>query len=104
MPMHRFIGDRETPAALNRIRARRPSLGTGKMPEALSAMARSRTIYTAAEATQKPSVDVEPVNDGGRHLWRVRVPVTGDLRGHRPGLSLERHPSDKYLAEVKTDV
>ena len=102
MPIHRFIGDRESPTPLNRIRARRPSLGTGKIPEALNAMAQSRTIYTIAE--EKPSVDVEPVNDGGRHLWKVRVPVSRELRGHRPGVSLERRPSEKYLAEVKDNV
>ncbi len=104
MPIHRFIGDREAPTALGAVRRRRPSLGTGKMPAELSEMARNRSIYTTAEGNQKPKVDVEAVNDGGRQLWRVRVPVSDQLRGARPGMTRERHPSDKYLAEVNADV
>lgn len=104
MAIHRFIGDREAPTPIASIRARRPLLGTGKLPAALSAMARTRTLYAMTDSNRKPTVDIDPVGTGGKHLWKIQVPVSGDLRGARPGMTLERHPASKFLKQVKNSV
>ena len=101
MAIHRFIGDREIPTPLASIRTRRPLLGTGKIPAELRAMARSRTLYTATDLNKKPQVDIDYVPNGGKHLWKIQVPVGDELRGARAGLTLERHPGEKFLKDVK---
>jgi hypothetical protein len=100
MALHRFIGDRDVPTPIASLRGRRPILGTGKLPEALSLMARTRTLYTVASADHGPSVSIESINEGGRHLWKVQVPVTEQFRGARPGITLERHPAIRFLDET----
>ena len=65
-------------------------------------MARTRTFYT--DSAKAPSVNIESVKGGPKNLWKIQVPVGEDLRGARPGLSLEQHAPDKYLQEVKGDV
>jgi V8-like Glu-specific endopeptidase len=104
MAEHRFIGNHEAPTPIVSVRARRPLLGTGKVPAALSAMAHVRTLYSVTGSDKKPSVEIHPVGTDGKHLWKIQVPVSGDLRGARPGLTLERHPSSKFLNEVTDSV
>jgi V8-like Glu-specific endopeptidase len=101
MASHQFIGDRHAPTLHPSVRARRAILGTGSVPEALTRMAAVQTIY--AEAEGEPVVGVESVEHGDRPLWRVDVPV-GELRGARPGRTLERHPSGKFLDELGQDI
>jgi len=99
MAIHRFVGDRDLPAPIASIRRRRPLLGTGIVPAALMAMQSTRTLYTVTESQNKPIVDIDHIGDG-KHLWKIRVPVTEQLRGARPGLTLERHPAVKFLKDV----
>jgi V8-like Glu-specific endopeptidase len=104
MATHSFIGDRETPALLASVRSRRAVLGTGKMPEELRSMAQSRALYVQTKSKEKPHVGIESVDSKGRHLWQIKVPVDQDLKGSRPGLTVERHPSAKYLEEIDKKV
>jgi V8-like Glu-specific endopeptidase len=100
MALHRFIGDHDVPTSIASLRGRRPILGTGKLPEALSVMARTRTLYTVASPDHRPSVSIDSVNDGGRHLWKIQVPVSEPFRAARPGMTLERHPATRFLNEA----
>jgi len=100
MAIHRFIGDRNAPTPLARVRARRPVLGTGEMPENLRAMMGTRALYLQADSNQQPPVGVESVGGAAQHVWRISVPVNDELRGARPGGTMERHPPTKFLAEV----
>jgi len=104
MAIHRFIGDREPPTPIASVRRLRPLLGTGKIPEALSSMARMRTLYASAPSNNPPAVEVEPIADESKHLWRIRVPVDDEFRGARPGLTMRRHPAAKYLSEISDSV
>ncbi|MGI8959091.1 MAG: trypsin-like serine peptidase [Bryobacteraceae bacterium] len=104
MSKHRFIGDRKTPALLSSVRRRRAVLGTGKMPEELRAMAESKALYVHTKSKEKPKVGIESVNSESGHLWRIQVPVDQDFNGARPGLTVERHPSEKYLDEIDEKV
>jgi V8-like Glu-specific endopeptidase len=67
-------------------------------------MAHVRTLYSVTGSDKKPSVEIQSVGTDGKYLWKVQVPVSEDLRGARPGLSLERHPSSKFLNEVTDSV
>ena len=100
MPSHRFIGDRSAPTPLASIRKSRMTPGTGTIPASLRAMAGMRVLYSETDTNKKPNVHVDSVKHTGRHLWRIEVPVSDELRGARPGLTMERHPSTKYLDEV----
>lgn len=100
MAAHRFIGDRHAPIALTSVRARRAILGTGDMPEALRALASVRVVYSSMDSSEKPALNVERVEGSGQPLWKVKVPVGDRLRGARPGLTLDRHPSANFLKEV----
>ncbi len=104
MASHRFIGDRSAPTPLASIHRRRMALGTGNIPTALRAMARTRILYSETETKEKPRVRVDSVEHTGRHMWRIEVPVNDELRGARPGLTLERHPATKFLGEVNEPV
>ena len=101
MASHQFIGDHGAPAPLSAIRKRRALLGTGAMPEALRTLAAARILYSETDSKEKPQVQVTSVEGGGQPLWRIAVPVSDRLRGARPGQSLERHPSKKFLEEIK---
>jgi V8-like Glu-specific endopeptidase len=67
-------------------------------------MARVRTLYSETETKKPPTVRVELVEHAGRNLWQVDVPVHNETKGARPGLTLERHPPAKFLAEVGENV
>jgi V8-like Glu-specific endopeptidase len=97
---HRFIGDREAPTPLAALRRQRAVLGSGSIPAALRAMAHSRALYLETDSNKKPQVKIEPVGGRGQHLWKMDVPVDETLRGARAGLTLERHPADKFLEET----
>jgi len=103
MLSHRFIGDKSTPTPLATVHSRRPILGTGKIPPELREMVGKQYIYFETDSKKKPEVKVEPVEQGGRHMWKIEAPVTDDLRGARPGLTQERHPAGKYLEEIDKD-
>jgi V8-like Glu-specific endopeptidase len=100
MAMHRFIGDRHAPTALTSVARRRPILGTGKIPTELRAMSSTRALYLQTESNTKPQVDIKSVGSRGQHLWKIEVPVEEQLKGARPGLTMERHPPANFLAEV----
>jgi V8-like Glu-specific endopeptidase len=100
MAEHRFIGDHSAPTPLARVRAKRPALGTGQIPEALRAMARTQSLYLKTETHERPEVKIVSIGSRGQHEWRIDVPVHEQLSGRRLGLIAERHPSEKFLAEV----
>ena len=104
MDTFKFIGDREAPTPLAKVRSRRSELGTGKMPDALSRLAQTRSLYLDGQASKKPIVAVDSLEQEGQKLWRVTVPVDDIFRGHRPGLTAERHPAAKFLDETQPDV
>jgi V8-like Glu-specific endopeptidase len=104
MATHRFIGDREAPTPLASVRARRAVLGTGKIPPALQVMAQSRSLYLATDSNKKPEVTIDSVGSRKQHVWRIQVPVSEQLKGARPGLTLERHPAAKFLREASKAV
>lgn len=104
MAIHRFIGDSHAPTPLASVRARRAVLGTGKIPAVLRAMARVRSFYVETESNKKPQVDIDSVGSRGQHLWKIGVPVSEQFKGARPGLTLERHPSARFLEEVNEAV
>jgi hypothetical protein len=91
----------EAPTPLASVRARRAVLGTGKIPAELLAMKRTRALYLETDSNKKPQVQIDSVESRGQHLWKVAVPVGEQLKGARPGLTLERHPSAKFLEEAK---
>lgn len=100
MASHRFIGDSTPPSPLSSVMRRRPVQGTGKIPSALRAMMGKQVLYAETDSKKKPEVKVESVEQSGRHMWKIEAPVGDDLRGARPGLTLERHPADKYVREA----
>jgi V8-like Glu-specific endopeptidase len=102
MNAHKFIGDREAPTPIEKVRAGRPILGTGKMPEALIRMAQARTLYSEVNPDNGSGVKVTALQNEGQQLWKIDVPV-GDLNGCRPGLSAQRHPASKILAEIPAE-
>jgi V8-like Glu-specific endopeptidase len=104
MAKHRFIGDRQAPTPLASVRTRRAILGSGKIPKELSAMARTRALYLETDSKKRPEVNIESVESRDKYVWKVEVPVNDHLRGARPGLTLERHPAEKFLKEVNDDV
>ena len=104
MATHRFIGDRSTPTALAAVRKIRPALGSCEVPELIRSAARTRVLYTTGDAKEKPHVRIDSVEDGGRRIWRVEVPVDAEFKGARPGLTAEQHPATKFLAEVDEHV
>ncbi|HEY6082031.1 MAG TPA: trypsin-like serine protease [Chitinophagaceae bacterium] len=104
MATHQFIGDHGAPTPLSSVRTRRSTLGTGKIPAELSRMFHTRTLYTDTGSNKKPAVEIESLEKEGQRLWKVSVPVGEKMTGARPGLSLERHPSAKFLKEIKKDV
>jgi hypothetical protein len=97
MAIHRFIGDRHAPTTLASVRTRRAVLGSGEIPEVLRTMAAMRILYSEADSNKKPHVLIDSVDSPGHHLWKISVPVGEQLRGVRAGLTLERHPSTKFL-------
>jgi V8-like Glu-specific endopeptidase len=99
MNPHTFIGDREAPTPLANVRARRAILGTGKMPAALQQLAQTRTLYSSLD--KKPAVEIHSLEKEGQKLWKVDVPIGEQFSGHRPGLTVERHPAEKYVKELK---
>ena len=103
-PEHRFIGDSHAPAPLVSVQRRRPVLGSGKIPAEIQAMMRSRSLYLETESSKKPQIDIDAVESQGQKLWKVQVPVSERLKGARPGLTLERHPAEKFLREVDQSV
>ena len=90
-----FIGDRDAPTPLSAVHARRPILGSGKLPKDLVEIAKTRSYYVKAK--DKPSATVEALGKGNERVWQVRFPVDDDLRGARPGLTLKREKPEVIL-------
>jgi V8-like Glu-specific endopeptidase len=63
-------------------------------------MSGTRALYLETDSNTKPQVDIKSVGSGRQHLWKIEVPVGEQLKGARPGLTMERHPSANFLAEV----
>ena len=103
MATHRFLGDRHAPELHPSVREQRALQGTGARPVELERMASVRTIYSRTETRERPEVIVESVAHENENVWKIDVPVT-DPSGARLGRTLERHPPDKYLAEIGEDV
>ena len=57
-----FIGDRDAPTPLSAVHARRPILGSGKLPKDLVEIAKTRSYYVKAK--DKPSATVEALGKG----------------------------------------
>lgn len=104
MAQHKFIGDHIAPTTLSKIRTRRPTVGTGKLPGDLVKMTQFRSIYMKTDSNKKPVVEVTSIDDERKNLWRINVPVEDKFRGARQGLTVERHPSEKFLKEIKKDI
>jgi hypothetical protein len=69
-----FIGDRDAPTrSAQSMRARRPILGSGKLPKDLVEIAKTRSYYVTAK--EKPSANIEPLGKGNERVWQVSVPV-----------------------------
>jgi len=66
-----FIGDRDAPTPLSAVHARRPILGSGKLPKDLVEIAKTRSYYV--QAKDKPSATVEALGNGNERVWRVTV-------------------------------
>src|SRR6478672_7561077 len=93
-----FIGDRDAPTPLSAVHARRPILGSGKLPKDLVEIAKTRSYYVKAK--DKPSATVEALGKGNERVWQVSVPVADDLRGARPGLTLKREKPEVFLKQA----
>ncbi len=104
MSTHKFIGEHETPALLANVRKRRPILGTGKIPDELKLISQNRIFYSQATSDKKPVVEIDSLHKEGQDLWRINIPIGGESNGVRPGLTMEKHPSTKYLSEIKKDI
>jgi V8-like Glu-specific endopeptidase len=76
------------------VHARRPILGSGKLPKDLVEIAKTRSHYV--QAKDKPSATVEALGKGNERVWQVSVPVD-ELRGARPGLTLKREKPEVIL-------
>jgi hypothetical protein len=61
------------------VHARRPILGSGKVPKDLVEIAKTRSHYI--QAKEKPSVDLRQVGKGDERVWQVSLPVGNQLRG-----------------------
>lgn len=104
MATHQFIGDHTSPTPLTKVRRQNAIPGNGKIPEALQRMAKERSFYIESKTNKKPAVEIESLHKEGHDLWRINVPVDNNLKGARPGLTMEKHPSSKYLKEIKKEV
>ncbi|MGH2642969.1 MAG: trypsin-like serine peptidase [Chitinophagaceae bacterium] len=104
MPAHQFIGDHVAPTPLAKVRTQRAIAGTHKIPEALIKMRQWRAFYSEGVANKKPSVEFESLHKEGQDLWRINIPVSNDLKGARPGMTMEKHPAGKFLKEIKKEV
>src|SRR5690242_21176653 len=93
-----FIGDRDAPDPLSAVHARRPILGSGKVPKDLVQIAMTRSYYVTAK--EKPSASIEALGEGNEGVWQVSVPVDDELRGARPGLTLKREKPEVFLKEA----
>lgn len=98
---HKFIGERIAPTPLHTVRKKRPIIGTGFIPDDLQKMSGSRSFYVGSD--KKPHLNVESIASM-KNLWKVEIPIDEKFRGHRPGLTMERHPSSKFISEVKKDI
>jgi V8-like Glu-specific endopeptidase len=97
-----FIGDRDHPDPLSAVHARRPILGTGKVPKDLVQLARTRSYYV--KSGDKPTATVVPVGKGDERVWEVSIPARDDMHGARPGLTLRRERAEVFLKQVDAKV
>jgi len=93
-----FIGDRETPDLLSAVHARRPIIGSGKVPKDLVEAAKTRTYYVHGK--EKPSATIESVGKGDQRIWQISVPAGEDPRGARPGMTLRREKPEVIFKET----
>ena len=68
-----FIGDRDAPTPLSAVHARRPVLGSGKLPKDLVEISKTRSYYV--QANERPSASIESLGKGNERVWQVSVPV-----------------------------
>lgn len=97
-----FVGSQEAPDSLGSVHARRPIMGTGRLPKDLVELAQSREYFIEAE--KKPAISVERVGKATDRLWRVRLPVHGAPPGARLGNSIVRAKPEVVLKEVDQKV
>jgi hypothetical protein len=76
-----FLGERDRPDPLSAVHARRPILGSGKPPNDLVELARTRRYYVRAK--EKPSTSIEALGKGDKRVWEVSLPAGDELRGAR---------------------
>jgi V8-like Glu-specific endopeptidase len=98
-----FLGDRDAPDRLEAVHARRPIVGTGKVPRELAELRRRRSVYVRAPGNRKPTVAVSRA-EGERGVWRVDVAVDDELQGHQPGRTLVREAPEAILKAVDAGV
>lgn len=97
-----FVGDRDPPDLLSDVHARRPILGTGKLPKDLVEFAKTRSYYV--HTREKPSVEIAQVGEAEHRAWRIGIPVEDRLQGARPGVTLKRETRDVILGGVDSSV
>jgi V8-like Glu-specific endopeptidase len=93
-----FLGDRDRPDPLSAVHARRPILGSGKPPNDLLELARTRRYYVRSK--EKPSASIEALGKGDKRIWEVSLPAGDELRGARPGVTQRREKPEIILKEV----
>jgi V8-like Glu-specific endopeptidase len=77
-----FAGSTDAPDNLSDILARRPSLGSGRRPDALIELTQRMSMFVRTNGGQKPALDVTRVENVDPPLWRVDLPIS-----HHQGVS-----------------
>ena len=62
-----FIGDHDPPDPLSTVHARRPILGSGKLPKDLVEISKTRSYYV--QAKERPSASIESLGKGNERVW-----------------------------------
>jgi V8-like Glu-specific endopeptidase len=95
-----FLGERKAPDPLSEVHARRPILGSGKVPKEITSLASEQTFYLHATEDREPQIRVARVRERDRDLWRVAVPVDSVLHGARAGISMQREKPEAVLNAI----
>lgn len=99
-----FLGDRNSPDPLSAVHARRPILGSGKIPEELAALANRRKLFIDAAGAREPEIHRQILRDGDREVWQIDVPVSPETMGARRGITMERERPEAILNKIDQNV
>jgi V8-like Glu-specific endopeptidase len=104
LPPLSFIGDRNAPGPLSAVHARRPILGSGKVPEELAALASRRKLFIDAAGAREPEIRRELLRDGDREVWQIDVPVSPETMGARRGITMERERPEAIWGKIDQNI